>query len=63
MVCPIESILYKDVKYKIPTMETGAKVMTRIANELSDIQYGRVKHEWAPLVEDEWMKVKMNVKN
>jgi branched-chain amino acid aminotransferase len=63
VVCPIESILYKDVKYKIPTMETGAKVMSRIAKELNDIQYGRVIHEWAPLVEDEWMSIKMNVTN
>ena len=44
-------------------MDTGAKVMNRIAKELNDIQYGRVKHEWAPLIEDEWMPLKMNVTN
>ena len=44
-------------------MDTGAKVMNRIAKELNDIQYGRVKHEWAPSIEDEWMPLKMNVTN
>lgn len=63
VVCPIESILYKDQKYHIPTMDTGAKVMNRIAKQLNDIQYGKIKHEWAPLVEDEWMPLKMNVTN
>jgi branched-chain amino acid aminotransferase len=51
VVCPIESILYKDVKYKIPTMDKGAKVMSRIATTLNDIQYGRINHEWADVVE------------
>jgi branched-chain amino acid aminotransferase len=63
VVCPIESILYKDVKYKIPTMETGAKVMSRISKELNDIHYGKIQHEWAPLVDDDWMSIKMNMTN
>ena len=45
-------------------MDSGAKLMNRISKTLNDIHYGRVKHEWAPLVEDEWTdKLQMNVTN
>lgn len=44
-------------------METGAKVMSRISKELNDIHYGKIQHEWAPLVDDDWMSIKMNMTN
>lgn len=51
VVCPIDNILYKDVKYEIPTMTSGGVIMNRIMNELLDIQYGRTAHEWGLLVD------------
>ena len=52
VVCPINNILYKDVNYAIPTLQSGAVIMSRIAKELNDIQYGRLSHEWAQLAEE-----------
>lgn len=50
-VCaPIESILYKDTKYEIPTMSEGAPIMSEMSQALNDIHYGRVEHEWAPVI-------------
>lgn len=51
VVCPIEALLYKGKKHQIPTMTSGAPFMSRFAKELSDIQYGRTAHEWAPIVD------------
>lgn len=51
VVCPVEEIQYLDEVLEIPTMQTGAKVAKRAYQELTDIQYGRTKHEWALLVE------------
>jgi len=50
-VCPIDNILYKDVKYEIPTMTSGGVLMNKIMNSLLDIQYGKVSHEWGNLVQ------------
>jgi len=51
VVCPIDHILYRDVKYEIPTMTSGGVIMNKIMNQLLDIQYGRNEHEWGVLVE------------
>lgn len=51
VVCPIEALLYKGQKLDIPTMKNGAPLMSRFAKELNDIQYGKVSHDWAPIVE------------
>lgn len=51
IVCPIDSILYKDINYEIPTMTSGGKIMNKVMNNLLDIQYGRTAHEWGHLVE------------
>lgn len=51
VVCPIDNILYRDVKYEIPTMTSGGVIMNKIMNQLLDIQYGRTEHEWGVLVE------------
>ena len=42
VVCPVDSILYKNQRIEIPTMTTGAVIMSRVAKELNDIQYGKV---------------------
>jgi len=51
VVCPIDNILYKDTKYAIPTMTSGGVIMNKIMNQLLDIQYGRLPHEWGHIVE------------
>lgn len=50
IVCPIESILYKDNSLQIPTMSDGAPITMRFHKELTDIQFGRVNHPWASIV-------------
>eukprot|EP00731_Ephydatia_muelleri_P007044 Em0003g1292a len=50
VVCPINRILYQDENIRIPTMETGAVVASRFYKELTDIQYGRVPHEWSVVI-------------
>lgn len=53
VVCPIEAILYNNQKYKIPTMDKGAPIMSQFSKELNEIQYGKVNSEWAPIIEEE----------
>ncbi len=53
VVCPVDSILYKNERIEIPTMKSGAIIMNRIAKELNDIQYGKVPHEWS--VKIDWL--------
>ncbi|XP_074650210.1 branched-chain-amino-acid aminotransferase, cytosolic-like isoform X2 [Tubulanus polymorphus] len=54
LVCPVESILYKNEKLHIPTMDQGAKLTNRFLDEITAIQFGRVTpHEWVQYVEDQ----------
>lgn len=46
VVCPIESIIYEDKKYEIPTMKEGAPVTMRFYNELHNIQFGKTPSPW-----------------
>ncbi|XP_035797031.2 branched-chain-amino-acid aminotransferase, cytosolic isoform X2 [Amphiprion ocellaris] len=48
MVCPIGRVVYQGQDLHIPHQD--AKVTTRIAKELTDIQYGRTPSDWAFLV-------------
>ncbi|TRY87807.1 hypothetical protein DNTS_015712 [Danionella cerebrum] len=50
VVCPVGSLLYKGQTYQIPTMQNGPDLAKRFHKELTDIQYGRVQRDWAPLV-------------
>ncbi|XP_065176969.1 branched-chain-amino-acid aminotransferase-like [Sycon ciliatum] len=47
VVSPVGSILYEDKIIEIPTMDTGAHIARKCHKSLTDIQYGRVKHEWS----------------
>merc|ERR1712131_14781 len=49
VVCPVGSLLYKGKTYQIPTMK-NLDLAKRFYTELTDMQYGRTKSEWAPLV-------------
>ena len=53
VVCPIEAILYNNQKYKIPTMDKGAPIMSQFSKELNEIHYGKINSEWAPVIEEE----------
>ncbi|XP_064171172.1 branched-chain-amino-acid aminotransferase, mitochondrial [Anguilla rostrata] len=50
VVCPVGSLLYKGKTYEIPTMKNGPDLAKRFYQVLTDIQYGRTKSDWAPLV-------------
>ncbi|XP_017565868.1 branched-chain-amino-acid aminotransferase, mitochondrial [Pygocentrus nattereri] len=50
VVCPVGSLLYKGQTYQIPTMQNGPELATRFFKELTDIQYGRIKRDWSPVV-------------
>lgn len=50
VVCPVGSLLYRGQTLNIPTMENGPDLAKRFFQELTDIQYGRMESEWAPLV-------------
>ncbi|XP_078586074.1 branched-chain-amino-acid aminotransferase, cytosolic-like [Branchiostoma floridae x Branchiostoma japonicum] len=51
VVCPIDRILYGEKDLHIPTMDTGAVVCRRLYQELTDIQFGRVSHDWVRPIE------------
>ncbi|XP_019640026.1 PREDICTED: branched-chain-amino-acid aminotransferase, cytosolic-like [Branchiostoma belcheri] len=51
VVCPIDRILYGEKDLHIPTMDTGAVVCRRLYQELTDIQFGRVPHDWVRSIE------------
>lgn len=51
LVSPIERINYLGTDYLIPTMEQSKPLWSRIKTTLTDIQYGRVEHPWAVLIE------------
>ncbi|XP_076801955.1 branched-chain-amino-acid aminotransferase, cytosolic-like [Clavelina lepadiformis] len=53
VICPIEHILYMDQDLFIPTMENGPEVAGRLYRELTDIQFGRVPHDWSHTVVEE----------
>ncbi|XP_048410544.1 branched-chain-amino-acid aminotransferase, cytosolic isoform X4 [Stegostoma tigrinum] len=50
ILCPISHILYQGENLHIPTIENGPKLTMRLFENLADIQYGRIKSDWAFLV-------------
>lgn len=51
IVCPINRINYMDTDLLIPTLEHAKPIYARIKDTLSDIQYGRIEHPWAVLID------------
>jgi branched-chain amino acid aminotransferase len=51
IVSPIERIFYLGENLMIPTMEQKDAVFSRVQKELTDIQYGRVNHPWAIVID------------
>lgn len=51
VVCPVNHIHYLGQELHIPTMEHVDPLNIKFLKALTDIQYGRVKHEWAVEIE------------
>lgn len=51
IVCPINRINYMGTDLHIPTLEHEKPLFARVKDTLSDIQYGRIEHPWAVLIE------------
>lgn len=51
IVCPVERIQYQGDDLHIPTMEQGKPVFSQMKVALTDIQYGKVDHPWALVIE------------
>lgn len=51
IVCPINRINYLGSDLLIPTLEHEKPLFARIKDTLSDIQYGRIEHPWAVLID------------
>jgi len=51
VVTPISAIFYKDEEIVFPTGEGAGPISTRLFNDIMDIQYGRIEHEWSHIVE------------
>ncbi|XP_026464644.1 branched-chain-amino-acid aminotransferase, cytosolic-like [Ctenocephalides felis] len=51
IVTPIESIVYLGKKYRLPTLETPNPLYVALKTKLEDIQYGRIEHPWATVIQ------------
>lgn len=51
VVSPVDRINYMGTDLHIPTMEQENPVFERIRTTLTDIQYGKLKHPWAVVIE------------
>ncbi|XP_028274972.1 branched-chain-amino-acid aminotransferase, cytosolic [Parambassis ranga] len=50
MICPIGHIVYQGENLHVPYQDKHSQLTSRIAKELSDIQYGRTPSNWTFLV-------------
>uniref|UniRef100_UPI0037E7FB0E branched-chain-amino-acid aminotransferase, cytosolic isoform X1 n=1 Tax=Semicossyphus pulcher TaxID=241346 RepID=UPI0037E7FB0E len=50
MICPIGHIVYQGENLHIPCQDKNTQLTSRIAKELTDIQYGRIHSDWTFLV-------------
>lgn len=51
IVSPIERINYMGTDILIPTMEQPKPLYERFKNTLTAIQYGKIEHPWAVLID------------
>ncbi|XP_041820249.1 branched-chain-amino-acid aminotransferase, cytosolic [Chelmon rostratus] len=50
IICPIGRIVYQGESFLIPAQDKNSQLTSRIAKELTDIQYGRTPSDWTFLV-------------
>ena len=51
VVSPIERINYLNENFYIPTMDQSKPVFEEFRKALTDIQYGKVEHPWAVVID------------
>lgn len=51
IVSPVERIHYLGEDLLIPTMQQEEPIYQWVKNSLTDIQYGKVEHPWAELID------------
>ncbi|KAG8223537.1 hypothetical protein J437_LFUL004411 [Ladona fulva] len=51
IVAPISSIFFEGENLPIPTIDQETPIHQKFLKSLSDIQYGRVEHPWAYLID------------
>lgn len=52
VVCPVNCVQFQNTIINIPTMEQKDKaIFMRLLRTITDIQYGRIDHPWARLIE------------
>lgn len=51
IVSPIERIQYIEEDLEIPTMKQDNAIFRLILQTLTDIQYGKIEHPWARVLE------------
>ena len=51
VVCPIGRIHYMNEDIVIPTLKESESIQMRLYKALTDIQYGRIAHEWSVIIE------------
>lgn len=52
VVCPVECVQFQNTIINIPTMEQkDSAIFMRLLRTITDIQYGRIDHPWARLIE------------
>ncbi|GAB1601681.1 branched-chain-amino-acid aminotransferase, cytosolic-like [Argonauta hians] len=51
VVCPVEKMIYNNEEIALPTMVNGAQLTNRFLSTLLDIQFGKVEHKWAEVIE------------
>lgn len=52
VISPVSSILYEGKDIVLPTMEQTTPLYQRLYDAITDIQYGRVPHEWCRIVDE-----------
>lgn len=52
LVSPIERIQYLGTDLLIPTMEQEKPLFGRIRDTLTAIQYGKIEHPWATVIDN-----------
>lgn len=51
IVSPVDRINYLGSDYLVPTMEQKNPVYGRIRDTLTEIQYGKIEHPWATVID------------
>lgn len=51
IVCPVNRIHYQGEDLHIPTIEHDKPIYDKLKTAMTDIQYGRIEHPWAVVID------------